>query len=266
VKVIGLDIALNHGAAIELTDGKLSNWWFYTDMAGVADKGKKRATRLQLNVKDRQHRQMTRLAQVEHWLDKTILVPNRPDYVGVEDYAIRAEQGAHYIGEIGGIARILLWFRGIPFRLHDPTSVKMFATHDGTAQKDAIERAVKSRWGADFSEVNMPKPPRAKKQNRVTSEDLADAFAIAKLVSTEYAIRSGDMTTKDLEHDKERRVFNRVTKTYPTSLLDREWIQNPSLGAPTPHGALRKRIEAEIARVSHKPQLANYLKGLLKDG
>jgi Holliday junction resolvasome RuvABC endonuclease subunit len=209
---------------------------------------------------------MARLAWIENWLDKTCLIPHPPDYAGVEDYAIRVEQGAHYMGEVGGIIRILLWFRGIPFRLSDPISVKMFATHDGTAQKDLVEECVKERWGVDFSEFNPPAHKKTGKVNRTTSEDLCDAYSVAMLTWTEYRLRTGQITTADLGHEKEIRVFNRVTKTYPTSLLGREWIQNPG-GSKTPHGGLRERIESKIKALEGKaPGAAKMLKELLQDG
>jgi len=239
IKVIGMDIALNHSAFVELTDGSMTDFWYITSIAGSAARSK-RGFRLVLpKTKERQIMQIGRLAWLEHFIDKKVLMPSQPDYVGIEDYAIRAEHGAHYLGEIGGIARILCWFRGVRFRLHDPISVKMFTAHDGTCQKDSIERAVNDRWGMDFSKFN---PPRAKptpkrpnpKQNRVTSEDLADAYAIAQMVWTEVQLRSGHLLMQDL-HPKEVQVFNRVTKTYPVSLLDRDWIQNPD-GTSTPHG------------------------------
>ena len=240
-KVHGWDVSLNHGAMVELTDGELTNFWYYTDIAGAAIRSK-RGTRLDPAIfkqTDRHQKQMARLAWLEHYMDKTVLMPSQPEYVGIEDYAIRAEQGAHYLGEVGGIARILCWFRGAKMRLHDPTSVKMFTAHDGTCQKDSIERAVKERWDIDFGTVNpLPPKPTVKnpnpKQNRKTSEDLADAYAIAQLVWTEVLIRRGDLAVSSL-HEKEIRVFNRVTKTYAVNLLDRDWIVNPD-GVATPHG------------------------------
>ena len=42
-------------------------------------------------------------------------------------------------------------------------------------------------------------------------------------------------TFMDKLHEKEIRVFNRVTKTYPINLLDRDWIVNPD-GVKTTHG------------------------------
>lgn len=232
--VQGWDVSLNHGAVVQLRNGELDTFWYYTDQAGSAARGKGNGYRLVNDDKEDKHtKAMKRLAWIEHWMDKEILVPNRPQYVGVEDYALRAEQGAHQLGEVGGIARILLWFRGIHFRLHDPISAKMFATHDGTAQKDSVEAAVAERWGWTFADYNQP-PPKKGKQSTRTSEDLADAFAIAMLVHTEVELRAGRLRLDQL-HPKEIQVFNRVTKTYPTSLLAREWVWNDK-GKVTPHG------------------------------
>lgn len=270
VRVHGYDISLNHGAVYELTDGEPTWFAYYTDVAGSANLGKGQGFRLppMPTNGDKQLYQMERLAWIEHWLDKTVLVPRRPDFCGIEDYALRAEQGAHQLGEVGGVARILFWFRGVHFRKHDPISVKMFATHDGTAQKDLVELAVKERWGKDFGCFNAPPPPPRKgkpvKQSRRTSEDLADAFACAKLVEVERLIRAGKLGLDELEHDKERQVFNRVTKTYPTSLIGREWIHNAngSFGSPD---AVKIRLERAATRARRKsPKLAAYLDKLLK--
>jgi Holliday junction resolvasome RuvABC endonuclease subunit len=229
MRIQGWDISLNHGAVVEITNGKLSGFWYYTNIVGSANRSKEHGFRLVIPDKcDKQIKAMIRLSWVETWLGEFILA-RRPDYVGIEDYAVRAEQGAHYLGEVGGVARLLCWHSGVCFRLHDPISAKMFVTHDGTAKKDLVEEFVLKRWDVDFSKFNPPPPKNSKyKQSRCTSEDLADGYGLAKLVETEVAIRSGDLTMKQLSHDQERRVFNRVTKTYPTSLLDRNWIQNPS--------------------------------------
>lgn len=233
VKVMGADLSLNHAAFVELTDGKMTNFQYVTDLAGSA-KQSKRGTRLPgdfAKVKDPNERNLRRLVWWEHFLDKQVLMPMKPDYIGVEDYALDARQG-HMKGELGGIARILCWFRGIPLRLHDPISVKMFATHDGTAQKDLVEKAVLDRWGVDFGSLNHVGAKG--KTNHQTSEDLADAYTIAQLVWYEVQLRRGSLTL-DALHEKEVRVFNRITKTYPVNLLDRDWIHNKE-GTPTPHG------------------------------
>jgi hypothetical protein len=88
--------------------------------------------------------------------------------------------------------------------------------------------SVCDRWGIDFSTFNQPKSKPTKKrpdpkQNRTTSEDLADAYSAAKLIWTEYQLRNGLIDLKDL-HEKEIQVFNRTTKSYPVNILGREWI------------------------------------------
>lgn len=239
-RIIGADVSLNHGAFVLIEDGAIKNWLYYTDAAGSAERSKKHGRRVPVSKHpDRQVRQMERLAWIENLIDKEILMSWKPDYIGIEDYALRAEQGAHQLGEVGGIARILCWFRGIPLRLHDPISAKMFVTHDGTAQKDLVEQRVSERWDVDFGDFNTPTPKATAKkpnpsQNRRTSEDLADAYGISQLVWTEVRLRNGTLAMKEL-HEKEIRVFQRITKTYPINLLDREWIHNPK-GTPTPHG------------------------------
>lgn len=228
IVVQGWDLALNHSGYVELTNGKLTNFWYITSQAGSAARSKEHGYRLVLpKTKDRQIRSVARLAFIREFIVRNV-IKKRPDYVGIEDYAIRAEQGAHYMGEVGGLARLICWAAEIPFRLHDPISVKMFATHDGTCQKDLVEESVEERWGENFSDYNQPKPKPTKKnptpkQNRTTSEDLSDAFAIAQLVWTEVQLRSGNVMMNEL-HKKEIQVFNRATKTYPISLLSREWI------------------------------------------
>lgn len=244
--VHGWDLALNHAGFVELTDGVMTDFQYVTDLAASAGRSKEHGIRLPLfKSKDRQQRAMERLAWWEHFIDKKLLIARQPNYVGIEDYALDASHGAHYKGELGGIARILCWFRGISFRLHDPISIKMFTTHDGTVRtKDEVERKVLKRWKQDFSKFNQPlaKPKttgkhagKQPKENRTTSEDLADAYAIAMLVWTEVLLRRGELKMSIL-HEKEVRVFNRVTKSYPVNLLDREWLTNPDGGTKTPHG------------------------------
>ncbi len=225
VIVQGMDVSLNHGAVVQLCNGELDDFWYYTDLAGSAARSKQHGFRLEVPTKakqpDPQIRSAIRLDWVSLWLDR-IALAQRPDLAGLEDYALGIDHGAHYIGEVGGQAKRLLWLRGVRYRLYDPKTVKMFVTHDGTAQKDLIEECVENRWGVDFSDYN-PK----KGENRQTSEDLADAYAMAKIVWIEYQLRKGLIRLKTF-HEKEIQVFNRVTKMFPVNVLGREWIHNPN--------------------------------------
>jgi len=229
IYVQGWDISLNHGAIVQLRNGELDAYWFYSDKAGSVARSKKHGTRVELPTPtrqpDRQVRSIMRLDWVSRWIEQ-VAFASQPGYVALEDYAIGADQGAHYLGEIGGQARRLMWAYGVRYRLHDPIAVKLFIAHDATAQKDLIERSVQERWGVDFGACNAQSSGRGK-PSRQTSEDLADAFGLAQMVWTEYQLRKGIVHLSSL-HEKEIQVFNRATKAFPINVLGREWIRNPS--------------------------------------
>lgn len=230
IKVIGMDVSLNHSGFVELVDGELSNFWYITTVAASANRSKEHGYRLKLlKSKDKQAVSVARLADVIAFVLNPVL-KSKPDFIALEDYAFGKERQAHQLGEIGGLVRLFCWSKGFKFRLYDPRSIKMFATHDGTAQKDLIERKVKERWNQDFSKFNQPIAKATKKrpfpkQQTQTSEDLADAFAIAKLVWLEVQLRKGNVLMNEL-HEKEIQIFNRTTKKNPVSLLGRDWIYN----------------------------------------
>lgn len=234
MRVVGGDISLNHGALVEITDGRLTHLRFATDIVGSVERGKGRGFRIPVPPKEQAGRQAYAIARLEWWESflTSYLVERKPDYVGVEDYALRQEQGAHQLGEIGGLVRLLCWKRGVPLRLHDPTTVKMFIAHNGNALKPDVEAAVAERWGLDFGKFNPPlaKPTKKTpepKENRQTSEDCADAYGIAQMVWTEVQLRQGRILFEEL-HEKEIQAFNRITKANPTSLLSRDWIVRPA--------------------------------------
>ena len=220
MKIQGWDLALNHSACIELTDGELTGWWYVTDRKTDADKGGGRGvyykTPTRKKQPDRIRVQMERLAFMEgvfaSWLARG------PDVVGIEHYAMGQSTNAYHIGELGGAARLLCWNAGVPFRLHGPGVIKMFVAHDGTCQKDEIERCVDERWGYHFGKYN------ANPDKRQTSEDLADAFGVAQMIWTEVQFRRGDIQLAEM-HAKEIQVFNRVTKAMPICLIDRDWME-----------------------------------------
>jgi Holliday junction resolvasome RuvABC endonuclease subunit len=225
--VQGWDISLNHGAVVQLRNGELDGFWFYSDKVGSVARGKAHGARVEMPTATRQPdkhiRAIIRLDWVTRWIER-IALAQAPGFVALEDYALGADQGAHQIGEIGGHARRLLWLHGARYRLHDPIAVKLFVAHDGSAQKDLIETCVRERWGADFSRYNALTVGKGK-PSRQTSEDLADAFGLAQMVWTEFQLRKGLVRMSAL-HEKEIQVFNRATKAFPISVLGREWIRN----------------------------------------
>jgi Holliday junction resolvasome RuvABC endonuclease subunit len=227
VRTFGCDLSLNHGACVALDNGKLAGFWYYTSLAGSAARSPlgKRLPVWDPKKMDRHNIGMNRLAWVEAWFKRTI-TKVAPDYANIEDYALDVDHGIAYQGEVGGAARLVCWHAGVALRLTDPTSVKMYGALKGNADKDAVEQNVMSDFGVDFGSFNGPVAPKAKKENRQTSQDLCDAFVLAHLCWAEVRLRAGELRLAEL-HPKRIQVFNRITKAQPTGLLDRDWIKRP---------------------------------------
>lgn len=223
IRICGIDAALNHTGIVLLVDGKLKDYAFYTTNVAASKTSKKGARLILHNAKpvDHQMKQMSRLAWIDQWFEE-VLERMHPTHVFLEDYALGTSRGGHFSGELGGLIRLRCFRAGWKLRLHDPLSLKMFTCHNGHAEKEDMEKAVKERWKINFSKLN-PQPKPGKDQNTEVSEDMNDAFSLAKIGETELKLRSGEILLKDL-HPKEIQVFNRVTKMYSISLLGREFI------------------------------------------
>lgn len=231
VRIQGWDVSLEHAGFVELDGvGRLRNYWYMTNLVGSMKRKPRNSARSHTSKsKDKQQRSVERLIHIAKFI-KSVVLCRTPHYIGIEDYALREAQGAHQLGEIGGIARMLAYMSGAKMRLHDPTTLKMYATHDGACSKEYMRHKCLERWKLDeFLDCDQPKAIPTKKNpdpkpNLQTSGDLVDAYAIARMVWIEIEIRAGRIPLKRL-HEKERRVFMRVTRSFPVNLLDREWIQ-----------------------------------------
>ena len=228
MRIHGWDLSLNHLGIIEIEDGEVTRVMYVTSLKGSADLAKKydeaRALRLSFpKDMDADVMAMHRLQLNRRFL-ALALKARRPHLVGIEDYAMSRAQGAHQMGELGGLARTLLWEAGIPFRAYDPGSVKMFATGFGDADKHVMREGVLEKWGMDFSKYDAPPSAKTGKQTTTTSEDLVDAYAVARLVEMEHKLRTGEVALTSLK-GKELQVFNRTTKRRPVNILGREWIR-----------------------------------------
>ena len=134
-------------------------------------------------------------------------------YFAIEGYAFGSKGRAHTTGEIGGLARLAILDGGGKLRVHDPTTVKLFATGKGNADKDFVRAGAEALWGVDFAHLG-----------KAEAEDLTDAYVLAMLVRCEMRLRLGEVTLKELR-EEEIRIVNRVTKSQPVNLLDRSWIE-----------------------------------------
>lgn len=167
---------------------------------------------------DAGQRSVYRLGWMRSWFGDVmsrVLKDHDPIHLAIEDYAFGAGQGAHQIGEVGGMIRLhLLYETSVCFRLHDPKTVKLYMTGRGDADKSVVRDAVREATGVDFESYGI---------STKTAEDLYDSYALALLVRDEVLLRAGKITLRDLPEARVR-VFNRVTRANPTNILAREWL------------------------------------------
>ncbi len=221
---IGYDLSLNHSGAVALDDhGALIGFWFVSDKKRACDQsewqGRLRGHRLTGRAKttDAENHQLSRMNFYRWWLRETLHL-SEAEYAGIEGYAFAAISNSSYqYGELGGLARMTLTRNRAKLRVHDPLSVKMWATGRGNANADDVLAAVPE----DFRELWLSIENGLKGQQ--VAEDLAAAYWVAHLVMTEQRLRTGQNALADFE-EKRVRVFTRVTKTYPENLLARSWI------------------------------------------
>lgn len=71
--------------------------------------------------------------------------------VGIEGYSFSSRNSqAHSIGELGGVVRLRLWEKQIPFVEIPPTCRAKFATGRGNASKGEVISAVSAKTGIVF--------------------------------------------------------------------------------------------------------------------
>lgn len=76
------------------------------------------------------------------------------DVVAIEGYSFGSPNQAAHIGELGGVIRVALFERGIPYADIPPTSVKKFATGRGNAKKPDLRMELFKRAGIDEPDDN----------------------------------------------------------------------------------------------------------------
>lgn len=219
MRILGIDLALNHSGFVFLNEkGDMDRWLFTTAKPKIAASHKngyhmphEKAPHI-----DREQNNANRLFWWSKFLPRMVDT-YKPTHVGIEDYAISAKgQSMYQIGEVGGAARlaVLTAAHKPELRLHDPLTVKLFAAHHGGAHPETVMMEVLARW------------PETKVWDALALEpkiDLAVAYVLAKMTWTEAQLRSGKLVLASL-HEKEIAVFNRCTKANPTNLLSRDWI------------------------------------------
>lgn len=231
VRPMGGDLSLNHGAVVRLDPENGEVVWFsYVTpikearrQYGDAGYGiHLPADQLRKQCHDPHRSDLVRLM----WWDgifESWFRQQTPTHFAVENYAYRAQSNSAYqIGEAGGLVRRVAWNAGVKMRLHEPMTVKKFATGNGGADADDVAKSVIDRWWPGLGHLTDSTPKKGFLFGDVVG-DLAAAYTVARLLWTELRLRDGTLTLRELD-PKQIEVFNRVTKPYPINILSREWI------------------------------------------
>lgn len=217
-RYLGCDLSLNHGAFVEIdSERQEPRFWFYCSTKKDSKHPCGAALAKLKKEGDLDFHAVSRLAEIRRIAKKAIHTCN-PDFIGLEGYAFSLGNRAHQLGELGGVIRLLCWDESIPFRVHDPSTVKLYATGKGNAEKEEMIQAMYEAW----LEVNDLYDYRTSLP-KTTLEDVADAHAIASMLSIEDCLRRGMTQLSDLPEHRIR-AFNRITKANPINLLGRDWI------------------------------------------
>lgn len=109
-------------------------------------------------------RGMRRLHEIETRL-ASIMKQFPPTLVCIEDYAKGSKNGMVFnIGELGGVAKLQLYRKGIDYLDVAPKTLKKYVTGNGNAGKPEMKAAVHKNWKFETK-----------------SDDLADAYGLAKI-------------------------------------------------------------------------------------
>lgn len=242
LRFLGVDLSPNHSGWVVLGEGgEVLDRVFLTSRKASCKAWKGTGFCLPVpSTRDPELRDLERLDRA-FVVYQALLDRLRPSHVGVEGYAF-SRSGGHQKGEIGGVFRLAVWWRGLPFRVHDPMTVKKFTAGRGDADKDAMIAAILEAGGPDYGAF-----ADSSKASAEVCEDLADAHAVAAMVRAEFMLRVGRLSLQDL-WGYQLEVINRVTDASPVALLQRPWLQDPR--DPTLIESLHNDLYSDLCPVS----------------
>lgn len=231
MKIVGLDISLDHGGVVILTkEGELENYCALTTVKKYVDVDSEHVLLLTKQEKE-EPKESFRLRRIEEYWDRLDSFIHQdwgePIYFSVEGYSYSSQSTSIcQIAELTGYLKYKIFEKGRFTRIHDPLSVKLFATNKGNCLKKEIVEKVQQYLSIP---QGLIKKKEIKKRGEKIEEyngpatDIADAYFLAKMLWTELMVREGKVTLEQLS-EGERRIFLRTTKTYPVNLLARPFI------------------------------------------
>lgn len=233
MRIFGLDISLDHGGVVVLDEsGEVVDYRYLTKVKKMADVDPDHSIFLTKQGKD-ESKDIFRLRRMAEYLGGILNI--QPTmcihqlYFSIEGYSYASKSTSIcQIAELTGYIKQRLFLEGGMIRIHDPLTVKLFATGAGNClKKDIIKQAMLK---FDIPEgLTKKKKTKKKKTGDVIEDldgpatDLADAYFLAMMLYTELEVRAGRIYLSQLDEGK-RRIFLRATTAYPVNILDRQFI------------------------------------------
>ena len=239
IVVQGWDVSPNHAACVELEVAASDfvayaqampvarmRWWaFASKSISSCHRYSHRATYLPdlpkvgKHVKSVDH--LIRLSTAfEVWARRLTETKSKGQtaYGAIEDYAVGADQGAHYAGETGGIARVALSRAGVPFQLMPIKGTKKAVTSRGDAEKTCgkVHATSCTCVQAAIARLGFEWPDDIDDQSL---EDLHDAASIAYAFVLLLAARARVCLPRHV-----REVMSSTSKSAPIPLCQRDFL------------------------------------------
>lgn len=222
--ICGIDASTNSTGVVKLTlDDNLNI--IEKDYLGFVQVEKYKTEKVKFHHKENAFKNLPE--KWEFMVSNIISFISAADYIAQEGYSFSSKGSAVFeIAEMAGILKQKIWDFGIKHRLYEPTTIKMFATDDGRANKiNMYEKYMDLKDGFDLSKFPVP----VKKDGVSPTSDIVDAHWIAFLLLLELKIREGIVKVQDLPTKKQRSIFLKPKKIKKkkelVSLLEAPFIQ-----------------------------------------
>jgi len=236
MKVFGLDVSLDHGGVVVLDEnGKVIDYRYLTSVKKMVDVDPAHSIFLSKKGKD-ESKDVFRLRRMKEYAERiwnvqpTTCIHN--SYYSIEGYSYASKSTSIcQIAELTGYIKRRLFEDGGKIRIHEPKSVKLFATGKGDASKKEVvvhsfddfpDALIQRKMIKKKGKTSLP-PAQWWEEYDGPATDLADAYFLARMLYVELKLRSGEVTLQNLP-ENERRIFLRVTRAYPVNILDRQFI------------------------------------------
>lgn len=239
MKIFGLDLSLDHGGLVTLNeDGVVTDYAYITAVRKSAEIDPEHSILLSKRGKEepKETFRLRRMGEYRRCLSNFLKFrPVPPEkvvgqlYYSVEGYSYASQTTSIcQISELTGYLKQILFENHGKIRIHDPLSVKLFATNKGNClKKDIVQRA---QLAFDIPEGLIKKVVKKNKKRGTQVDeydgpatDIADAYFLARMLYKELQLRKGNISLSQLS-EGERRIFLRVTKANPVNILDRKFI------------------------------------------